>query len=84
MAGELVDTFLEVVSGLFEGIGDGIIELFATLIYDTEDGLTILAEWMLVFMAFSFAITIFYALWRKVAQPNNGLPSMGSLLLLSS
>ena len=67
MAGELVDVFLDVVTGLFEGIGDGIMTLFTTLIYDAEDGITILAEWMLIFMGFSFAITIFYALWRKVA-----------------
>ena len=66
MANEFVDTFLDVITSLFEGLGTGIMDLFTTLIYDGEE-LTVLAEWMIIFLGFSFAISIFYALWRKVA-----------------
>ena len=64
---EITDTFLAVVEAIFGGIADGIVTLFGTLIYDSTTGLTDLATWMIIFMAVSFALTIFYALFRKVA-----------------
>lgn len=66
MASQVVQTFLDTISALFGGIADGLVNVFSTLIYDGT-ALTPLAEWMLIFMGFSFALSIFYALWRKVA-----------------
>ena len=67
MATEFVGVFLDTIGALFTGLGTSIMDIFSELIYNETDGLTILAEWMLVFMGFSFAIGIFFALWRKVA-----------------
>ena len=63
---ELLDIFLEFFTGLLEGIGGGAITLFQTLVYDPESGLTTLAIWAIVFMAFSIAMGIFSALWNRL------------------
>jgi hypothetical protein len=67
MGSSITTEFLEVVSALLGGIGTGISALFGTLIYDSTTGLTALGTWMIIFMGFSFALTIFYALFKKVA-----------------
>lgn len=71
MASEIVQIFLDTIAALFAGIGDGLTDVFNTLIYvpavgETPGYLTPFAEWMLIFMGFSFALTIFYAIWKKV------------------
>ena len=67
MVAEIVNTFLDTIQALFAGIGSGIIDVFEAVIYNSTDGLSVLGQWMLIFMGFSFALTIFYALFRKVA-----------------
>jgi hypothetical protein len=66
MVTAIITVFLDTISALFAGIGEGIVTVFQTLIYDSVTGLTELAEWMLIFMGVSFALTIFYALLSKV------------------
>jgi hypothetical protein len=64
----IVDAFLDTIEALFGGIATGIVGMFETLIWDSvASELTSLGTWMLIFMGFSFALTIFYALFRKVA-----------------
>jgi len=72
MIEDIVNAFLDATSALFAGIGDGVVTVFNTVIWDPtlnsgSGGLTNLAIWMLVFMGISFALTIFYGLFRKVA-----------------
>jgi len=68
MIEDIVNAFLDATSALFAGIGDGIVTVFNTVIYDpVAEELTPLAVWMLVFMGISFALTVFYGLFRKVA-----------------
>lgn len=64
--------FLDAISAIFGGIGTGLMTVFNTIIWDPtlnagSGGLTDLAIWMLIFMGVSFALTIFYALFNKVA-----------------
>lgn len=66
MATEVVSTFIETIQGIFEGVGTGIVGLFGELFYNSTTGLTSLASWLLVLMGISFALTIFWALFRKV------------------
>jgi hypothetical protein len=67
LVGDLTDTFLDTIAALFGGIATGIVGVFETLIWDVDTGLTVLGVWMVAFMGFSFALTIFYALLKKVA-----------------
>lgn len=67
MVSEITSAFLDTISALFGGIADGLVNVFETMIYNDVDGLTVLGTWMLIFMGFSFAITIFYALFKKIA-----------------
>jgi len=67
MVSEITTAFLDTISALFGGIADGVVNVFSTMIYSDVDGLTALGTWMIIFMGFSFAITIFYALFKKVA-----------------
>jgi hypothetical protein len=68
MIEDIVNAFLDATSALFAGIGDGVVTVFNTVIYDpVTETLTPLATWMLVFMGISFALTVFYGLFRKVA-----------------
>lgn len=66
MVAEVVQIFLDTLEALFAGIGTGIITVFETVIYNEIDGLSVLAEWMLIFMGFSFALSVFYMIFRKV------------------
>jgi len=67
MVAEITTAFLDTIAALFGGIADGVVNVFETMIYEEATGLTTLGTWMIVFMGFSFAITIFYALFRKIA-----------------
>jgi len=81
MVVEITTVFLDTIQDLFGGIADGIVNLFTTMIYPVTDNgvdgilgtaddihsLSTLGTWMLIFMGFSFAITIFYALFKKIA-----------------
>ena len=67
MVSEITTAFLSTVTAIFGGIGESVLTLFEDLIYNSTDGLSTLAEWMIVFMGVSFALTIFYAIFRKVA-----------------
>jgi len=72
MVAEITGVFLDAVEAIFGGIGTGLVTVFNAVIWDPtlnsgNGGLTNLAIWMLIFMGLSFALTIFYGLFRKVA-----------------
>lgn len=72
MVTQITKVFLDSVEAIFGGIGTGLVTVFNTVIWDptlndNTGGLTNLAIWMLIFMGLSFALTIFYGLFRKVA-----------------
>lgn len=61
----IVETFLSAITALFGGVGEGIISLFETLIYNPTTGLTALAQWGLVFIGFGFVISILHMILRR-------------------
>lgn len=63
---EITSAFLDTISAIFAEIGTGLVTVFETVIYDPTTGLTSLAQWMIVFMGVSFALTVFYMIARKV------------------
>ena len=63
---DITDTFLEVISAIFEGIGTGLVDLFQTIMLTEEGGLNAMGIWIVIFMGLSFAVTITMRLIRKV------------------
>lgn len=66
MGSAIVTAFLDAMTAVFAGVGDGIMTVFNTVIYNSTTGLTPLAEWGLIFMGIAFALGIFYAIFRKI------------------
>ena len=80
MVTAITNAFINTVTTIFGGIADSVVALFESIIItrdagvdtilNTADdviGITDLAQWMIIFMGVSFALTIFYAIFRKVA-----------------
>jgi hypothetical protein len=63
---DITDTFLEVISEIFQGIGSGLVDLFETIMLTEDGGLSEMGIWIVVFMGLSFAVTITWRLLRKV------------------
>jgi len=63
---EVIALIMEAISATFTGLGTSLTVLWSSLIYDATTGLTVFAEWMLVFVGFSIGMGILYAVLRKV------------------
>ena len=66
MVTEIIGVFLEAIKTLLGGIGEGIVDVFNTLIYDPLTGLTPVATWAILFMGIGFALGIFRIILRKI------------------
>ena len=66
MANEVISTIMGALGEVFSGFGTSLTTLFSTLIYDGTTGLTVFAEWTLVFAGFAMGTGILYALLNKV------------------
>jgi len=56
MVAEIVGVFLDAIEAMFQGVADTIVELFNTLVYVPEVGLTGIAIWSLVFGGIALAL----------------------------
>lgn len=59
MIAEIVQHIIGAIQGILEGVGVGLVGLFETIIYDPVDGLTVMAQWMLVFVGVGVAFALF-------------------------
>lgn len=64
--GKLIEVFIEVLTAVFQGIGEGFVDLWNTLILDSTGGLTTFAVWGIAMLSLGFAISIVYAILRKI------------------
>lgn len=56
MVTSIISTITETVSGLLEGIGEGIVKLFNDLFVTTEGALSNLGLWVIVLLGVSIAL----------------------------
>ena len=66
MVSSVITTIMDSVSAVFTGLGASLTTLWESLIYDSVNGLTPFAEWMLIFVGFAIGTGILYAVLRKV------------------
>jgi len=66
MVSSVITTIMDSVSAVFTGLGTSLTTLWESLIYDSVNGLTPFAEWMLIFVGFAIGTGILYAVLRKV------------------
>lgn len=56
MVQEILETIVETVTGLLEGLGVGIVSLFEDLFTNGEGGLSTLAIWVMVLLGVAIAL----------------------------
>ena len=66
MATELIAIIMDAVNAVFTGWGTSLLVLFNTLIYSTESGFTVFAEYGLVILGFGLGMGVVTLLLRKV------------------
>lgn len=66
MASDIITVIMDTVTAVFGGFGTGLSTLFETLIYESVNGLTDFATYMLVFLGFGIGMGVVTLLLRKV------------------
>jgi len=66
MATELIAIIMDAVNAVFTGWGTSLLVLFNTLIYSTESGFTVFAEYGLVMLGFGLGMGVVMLLLKKV------------------
>jgi uncharacterized membrane protein len=66
MATELIAIIMDAINAVFTGWGTSLLTLFNTLIYSTETGFTVFAEYALVMFGFGLGMGVVMLVLKKV------------------
>lgn len=66
MVSEIINQIVMAFTTFISGLGTAIVDFFEGLILDSEGQLTAFASWGLAFLGLGFAVSVFYAILRKI------------------
>ena len=66
MVSEIITSIVDAFTSFITGLGTGIVDFFRGLVLDENGGLTEFAAWGLAFLGLGLAVSIVYAILRKI------------------